>query len=74
MDTFLISDIIISSKQTKKCPSCKLERDVYDFRGIRKLGTTKCINCNLRAIKYAKKKYVPTGQLRGRPFKNPLDS
>lgn len=59
MDKFLTNNVIISSTLTKRCPSCKLERDIIDFHGVIKLNTSKCYNCNLRALKYVKKKYVP---------------
>jgi hypothetical protein len=55
MDKF-ITNIVVSSKLYKRCPKCKLERDIIEFHGKIKLQTKTCYNCNLRAIKYKNRK------------------
>lgn len=68
----LLTDLdIISTNNLEKrsCPSCRIYKHINEFYGIRKINTSKCINCNLRASKYVKKKYVPSNNRVGRPFK-----
>lgn len=45
--------------EKKMCPSCKCNKLVTDFYGLRKAVTYKCISCNTRAAKYIRKQNAP---------------
>ena len=52
---------IVFTKQKenkKKCPECGIYINIRDFYGIKKINTTKCNNCNLRASKYKHRQRV----------------
>ena len=75
IDPYPIKTAIITPPFRKKCESCKTIRQIDEFIGVKGYPTYKCLKCNLRASRYVKKHYVPTGGARGRPSaKSLLDS